>query len=173
MKKSVLYSIMVFVLCLGFKAQAQSPAITEYNAKLNSLTEEIEEEILENLVNGAPAMIFISADSNQPKAYQRSGEQIKMMMLNQPADLTLLLNAYKGQLEAVRVINIEWNGTDNFTFPTNLLEQLPSIQYVYIRSYQDLSKAKIEAAFQGLIQLLSGQTEVEVEILYSTMEQPQ
>lgn len=162
---------MVLVLCLGFKAQAQS-LVTEYNAKLSGLTG-MEKEILEDLVNGAPAMIFISADSDQPKAYQRSGEQIKMMMLNQPADLTRLLNAYKGQLEAVRVINIEWNGSDNFTFPTNLLEQLPSMQYVYIRSYQDLSKTKIEAAFQGLIQLLSGQTEVEVEILYSVMEQPQ
>lgn len=171
MRKSVFYSIMVLVLCLGFKAQAQS-LITEYNAKLSGLTG-MEKEILEDLVNGAPAMIFISADSDQPKAYQRSGEQIKMMMLNQPADLTRLLNAYKGQLEAVRVINIEWNGSDNFTFPTNLLEQLPSMQYVYIRSYQDLSKTKIEAAFQGLIQLLSGQTEVEVEILYSVMEQPQ
>src|SRR5690606_4332961 len=171
MRKSVFYSIMALVLCLGFKAQAQS-LITEYNAKLSGLTG-MEKEILEDLVNGAPAMIFISADSDQPKAYQRSGEQIKMMMLNQPADLTRLLNAYKGQLEAVRVINIEWNGSDNFTFPTNLLEQLPSMQYVYIRSYQDLSKTKIEAAFQGLIQLLSGQTEVEVEILYSVMEQPQ
>lgn len=171
MRKSVFYSIMVLVLCLGFKAQAQS-LVTEYNAKLSGLTG-MEKEILEDLVNGAPAMIFISADSDQPKAYQRSGEQIKMMMLNQPADLTRLLNAYKGQLEAVRVINIEWNGSDNFTFPTNLLEQLPSMQYVYIRSYQDLSKTKIEAAFQGLIQLLSGQTEVEVEILYSVMEQPQ
>lgn len=171
MRKSVFYSIMVLVLCLGFKAQAQS-LITEYNAKLSGLTG-MEKEILEDLVNGAPAMIFISADSDQPKAYQRSGEQIKMMMLNQPADLTRLLNAYKGQLEAVRVINIEWNGSDNFTFPTNLLEQLPSMQYVYIRSYQDLSKEDIEAAFQGLIQLLSEQTEVEVEILYSVMEQPQ
>jgi hypothetical protein len=161
---------MVFVLCLGFKVQAQSLAITEYNAKLNSLTD-MEEEILDDLVNGAPSMIFINTDSNQPEAYQPSGEQIKMIMLNKPSDVTPLLNAYKGQLNGVRVINIEWNGTDSFTFPTNFLAELPSVQYVYIRSYQDLSKAKIESAFQRLIQQLS--EEMEVEILYSTMEQPQ
>lgn len=170
MRKSVFYSIMVLVLCLGFKAQAQS-LITEYNAKLSGLTG-MEKEILEDLVNGAPAMIFISADSDQPKAYQRSGEQIKMMMLNQPADLTRLLNAYKGQLEAVRVINIEWNGSDNFTFPTNLLEQLPSMQYVYIRSYENLTSSLIASSFQTLLANLDYDEDA-VEILFTTMEQPQ
>lgn len=168
MKKNVFYSIMVFVLCLGFKAQAQS-LITDYNVKLSGLPE-MQAKILHGLVNGAPSMIFIN-NENAPAVYQRSGEQIKMMMLNKPSDLTSLLNTFKEELNALKVINIEWNGTDTFTFPMDFLAKLPSVEYVYIRSYQSLSQKIIENNFKQLLAQIN-QGANEVEILYSVMEQP-
>lgn len=169
--KNIIYILAVFALCFGFKAQAQKkPEITEYNIKLNSLPD-TQAQLLNSLVNGAPSMIFINGE-NKPTVYQRSGEQIKMMMLQMPSHLVPLLDAYKGELDALKVINIEWNGTDNFTFPTDFLAKLPSVEYVYIRSYQNLSQQIIENNFQQLVAQIN-QGANEAEILYSIMEQPQ
>jgi len=164
--RNIIYILSVLSLCFLGKAQAQT-SITEYQTKLNSLPD-TQAQLLNGVVNGAPSMVFINAE-NTPAVYQRPGEQIKMMMLHEPSDLVTLLDAYDGQLDAVTVINIEWNGTDTFTFPTDLLSKLPGLGYVYIRSYQNLSKPMIENTFQGLIQQLK---QTEVEILYFTMEQP-
>lgn len=167
--KNIIYILAVFALCFGFKAQAQKKTeITEYNIKLNNIPD-TQAQLLNGLVNGAPSMIFINAD-NMPSVYKRPGEQIKMMMLQMPSHLDPLLEAYNGQLDAVKIINIEWNGTDTFTFPTDLLSKLSGLDYVYIGSYQNLSKPMVENAFQGLIQQLN---QTEIEILYFVMQHEQ
>lgn len=168
MKKRVLYIIMFFALCFSFKVQGQNP-ITEYNVKLNSLLE-FQAEILNSQIKGAQSSIFVDF-KNQPAIYQRQGEQVKTMLLNKPTDYSLLVNAYNSELDAVRIITIEWNGTDVFTFPRNILSKFPSLNYVYIDSYENLSKKKIEHSFQGLIELIKDREDI--EILYMKKEQPQ
>jgi len=168
MRRAVLYITMFFALCFGFKAQSQN-AVTEYDVKLNSL-QNSSREILNNLINGPQSSAFVN-DDQQPKIYVRSGEQVNTLFVKKPTDFTLVSNDYTNEINTVKVLNIEWNGSDVFNFPNNLLSILPNLEYVYVRSYQNLSKQTIETNFQGLLALLSSKSGVEV--LYLTMEQPQ
>lgn len=168
MRRAVLYITMFFALCFGFKAQSQN-AVTEYDVKLNSL-QNSSREILNNLINGPQSSAFVN-DDQQPKIYVRSGEQVNTLFVKKPSDFILVSNNYTNEINTVKVLNIEWNGSDVLNFPNNLLSILPNLEYVYVRSYQNLSKQTIEKNFQGLLALLSSKSGVEV--LYLTMEQPQ
>ena len=167
--KNIIYILAVFALCFGFKAQAQS-FITEYNTKLNSLPK-IHAQLLNNLINGAPSSLYVNND-NEPAIFQRPEHHYsKMMYINKQSDFGLLAKAYSNHLSNIEVINIEWNGTDVFDFSNSVLSQFSNLQYIYIRSYQNLSQQIIENNFQQLVAQIN-QGANEVEILYSVMEQP-
>lgn len=168
MKNLVLrFSGLVFLLCFGFYAHAQTP-ITEYTEKLNSMSD-TEPYILDGIINGAPSMVFINAEGT-PADYRGPGMPFKMMMLHKPSDLVPILNAYNGQLDGLQVVNIEWVNGDHYTFPMDMLAKLPGLEYVYIRSHEQLSEHMVRSSFQELVNRLQGETKV--EILYFTMEKP-
>lgn len=168
MKKAILYITMSFALCFTFKAQAQN-AVTDYNIKLNSL-QNTQAEMLNNIINGPQSSVFVN-NEQQSKIYIRSGAQVNTVFVKNPSDFTLLSGTYANEMNTVKVLNIEWNSSDTFSFPNDLLSVLPNLEYVYIRSYQNLSKQTIETSFQSLLALLSSKSGIEV--LYTTMEQPQ
>jgi len=169
MKNISIYIILVFALCFGLKAQAQQPVIMEYSAKLAGLSE-LQAQLLDGLINGASSMVFIDSEGS-PDIYQRGDEQVKKIMLRRPSEFDSIVKTYGDQLAGVQVINIEWNGTDVFTFPTNTMSTLPNLEYVHIRSYQNLSPQTITRGFQGLVVLMENSEDIEV--LYSITEEAQ
>lgn len=169
MKKISTYIILVFALCLGFNAQAQQPVITEYSAKLNSLSE-IQAESLDKLINGEQGGLYVNEDG-KPEMYQDADNPPKTMFIHKPADLILLAEAYPNQLSKIELINIGWNDNEMFDIPSNALSKLSKLRYIFVRSNMELSKQSIEKNL--LLLLTTIKSLANVEILYSGVEQVQ
>ncbi|SHL65580.1 hypothetical protein [Myroides odoratimimus] len=167
MKNNILYIIIAFGLCFGIKAQAQS-AIFEYNQKLIKLTDSQAND-LNYLANGAPTSMFIAFDK-QAKIHQGNSKEIVEMSIEDTSDFIGLSNVYKDKLKEVILINIKWDGKQQIVVPKDLIIQLENLKYIYIRSYRELDKDLIQTEFIDLLQKLNEKQDV--EILYSTMDQP-
>lgn len=170
MKKAVLYITIFFALCLALKAQGQTPVI-EFQEKLTSLSaiSLTASQILHDRINGTSGSIFMNT-SEQADKYEVAGEVLKVMYIKTANDITTLVNEYGSQLNSISILNIEWAGTGTFVLPQNLTTILPDLQYVYIRSYKNLSSSLITNAFQSLLSNLD-YDEDGIEVLYENMEQ--
>lgn len=167
MKSLFKYIIIVFVLCFGIKAQAQN-AILGYDQKLSKLSE-LEASNLNYLANGAPTSMFVTVDS-EAKIHQGNTQEVVEMSIERTSDFTKLSEFYSNKLSEVVLINIIWSGKEQILMLEDLMIQLKNLKYIYIRSYRELDKGVIQAEFFDLLQKLKEKKDV--EILYSTMEQP-
>lgn len=166
MKNNITYIILSFVLCFGFKVQAQS-VIDSYQTKLKSLSKS-EVERLEQFVNGATISMYVG-DGNKVMTNQVGTETVVNMVISKSQDFALLSAAFSSNLKDIVIINIEWDGLENYVISEDLLSKLKSLKYVYIRSYMQLNESVIQTRFTDLLQKLKGYPKVEV--LYYTMEQ--
>lgn len=173
MKKLVIQLFVgMFLLCCGFQAVAQTP-ITEYKEKIADLSaiSPTAAQILDNRINGVSGAVFVNAEGQADK-YEVAGEVLKVMYLKTANDFTSLTNANGNALQTISVLHIEWDAVWTFTFPQNLKTILPDLEFVYIRSYENLTSSLIANAFQTLLTNLD-YDEDGIEVLFTTMEQPQ
>lgn len=154
-------------MCFGIKAQAQS-AILGYDQKLSKLSE-LEASNLNYLANGAPTSMFVTV-GNEAKIHQGNTQEVVEMSIEKTSDFTKLSEFYSNKFSEVVLINIIWNGKEQILMSEDLMIQFKNLKYIYIRSYRGLDKEVIQAEFFDLLQKLKEKKDV--EILYSTMEQP-
>ncbi|SKC11854.1 hypothetical protein SAMN05660841_04352 [Sphingobacterium nematocida] len=170
MKSNIIYIVLLFALCFGFKAQAQKVKITEYGDKIAGLASEEEKETLDKLINGLPNSIYVNKD-NKAQIFQRGDKIIESMSLRKSEDLEILEKVFVNMFKDIKIIEIEWNATDSFVLLNrNFLSQFPTLKYIYIKSYENLSQQFVESQFPTLIEYL--RDGVGVEVIYVTMEQP-
>lgn len=166
MKNNILKIIIVFVLCFGIKAQAQN-VITEYNSKISSLSA-TEANKLEYLVNGAPTSMFITYD-NEMKVHYGETEKIVEMSVEKSGDIVKLASFFEDKIQDITLINLNWDGEEQFFITKEVLEKMRSLKYIYIRCNESLNADVIQIKFRDLLELLNNYSNVEV--LYYTMEQ--
>ncbi|MDM1354286.1 hypothetical protein [Myroides marinus] len=166
MKNNILYIVLIFALCFGFKAQAQN--IIGYHTKLDNLSSEQADQLI-HLVNGPSTTIFVT-EQNEADIFKGNTTQVAIMKITQSSDFDKLAQHFEKQMNEVVVLDIEWDGQEELVMPDGLLEQMPNLKYIYIRSNEVLNTSVIQNRFSNLINKLNGYTNVEV--LYYTMEQP-
>lgn len=166
MKNNILYIVLIFALCFGFKAQAQN--IIGYQTKLDNLGSEQADQLI-HLVNGPSTTIFVT-EQDKADIFKGNTTQVTIMKINQSSDFDKLTQQFGQQLNEVVVLDIEWDGKEELVIPGVLLEQMSNLKYIYIRSYEMLNTSVIQNRFSNLINQLNGNANVEV--LYYTMEQP-
>ncbi len=168
MNKKIQYILVVFVLFLGFQVQAQN-TITAYEIKLSSLST-TEAEKLDYLANGAPSSMFVTRDNEAKINRSTNITTIVEMTLVKPSDFTKLVNAFENNLAEIEIINIEWDGQEDWAISNVILQKMEHLKYIYIRSYQPLNASIIQSRLQNLMNAL--EEKANVEVLFYTMKQP-
>lgn len=167
MKNNILKIIIVFVLCFGIKAQAQV-TITEYGQKISKLSD-LDFQAIDYLANGAPTSMFVTFD-NETKIHMGDSKEVVEMSIDKTSDFSNLSKAYPNQLIDIVLININWDGQEQILIDEDLVSRLRNLKYIYIRSYKELDKNIIQSEFHELLEKFKDKEDIDV--LYSTMEQP-
>jgi len=166
MKSLFKYIIIVFVLCFGFKTQAQT-SIEEFKYKKSNLSSKESQE-LDFLINGGEGYMFITKDKQVISFPGKDG--ITRLDINSSNDFTELTKGFTANMTSVIAINIQWDGNEEIVLEEQFLQKISDLKYIYIRSYTDLSKDLIQQKFYKLLEQLNKHKNVIV--LYETMEQP-
>lgn len=137
------YTYVLLLLFLYLGLQAQAQRITAYQTKIEQLSSHQAEE-LEELLRSAYTNKWVNYDE---------------------------LNHLEYDIALVEVIDMKWDGITRLTFSPAVVNRLQGLKYIYLRSYSFLNDGVVRRNFESLLQQLHG-LENEVEIIYSTMEQP-
>lgn len=168
MQKNIIYIAVSFVLCFVFKAQAQN-TITAYEAKLTELSDD-QAERLDFLINGAAPSLYIGGEDETPQKYVGNEEAPLVIYVDKFSDLSVLTTHFKDELSGIKVLNIYWDGKEQANLSDVFFDLLPALEYIYIRSEEELRKSVISNRLPRLINQLEGKTNV--EILFYKMEEP-
>lgn len=167
MKKKMLYILLLSVLCFGIQAQAQEIGITDYTTKQQSL-DSTSAASLSKLIASAYGL-YVDANANAA-AYPINLRAAKKMSIENSNDWQIIITAYPQSLHTIELIDIVWDGTTEFAIPDGSIENMPNLNYVYIRSQSALSRSLINSSFRELIEQIT--PEAGIEILFHTMEEP-
>ncbi|QQU04459.1 hypothetical protein [Myroides odoratus] len=166
MKKNILYITLIFALCFGIKTQAQN--VIAYETKVSSLSASQAEQV-NYLAKGVPTSIFVT-EENTSEMYHGDESAVLAMNITKSTDFGKLAADFGNKLAEITIVNIVWDGQQELVLPTGLLDRMPNLKYIYIQSYSELNQSVISTRFPSLMNQLEGRTNVEV--LYTTMEQP-
>lgn len=159
MKSNIVYIILSFVLCFGFKAQAQNAKVVMLKDYSNTL-QSAEKERLKYLIYGTPALLMLEAESSY---LWNEGKNIETVdVLQKDVDL-LTKSQYKGDFKNCQILILRLEEGDTFKLTAEHFKFFEKLKYVLVRydvSFlrknveNQLSDLKLEGQLNGLVFLL-------------------
>lgn len=163
--------VVVFAF-LWMPGYSQGANVIDFHEKLANLSE-VEANELNELVNGSQNAIFINFTNNNPGKHvdPYKGDLVKVMLINSPADFSLLSSTYNEDLRSIKLIDIRWDGKSDFPLDEYILEKMEALEFVIIRSESAFEPDKIKNSFISMIrQIKEGKS---TELLFDRLENAQ
>lgn len=169
MRKIISKTLITMSLVVGsLLLYAQGVEVIDIDTKLQELPS-TQAEHLEYLVYKLPNSLFINAETNKPDKLHRDMEVVEVILLNTTEEFVKLAKAYKEDIGSVKLLNITWDGSSTILLPGNILEDLLSLEYVYIRSMVELDGDVVRINFIDILNELNNYNHI--GIIYETLEQ--
>lgn len=160
--------ITISLLSCSLFIYAQGLEITQIDTKLEELTSK-QAEHLEYLVYQLPNYVYMNKENGMPEKLQREREVVEVISFGSNDEIVKIAQQFKHDMETIKLLNIFWDGSQTINLPNNLINQLHSLQYVYIRSKRPLNTSTIELRFLELLNQLSAYEHI--SIVYEVLEQ--
>lgn len=167
MKKAVLYITMFFVLCFGFKAQAQiiSNRILTLSEMLNSKSAN-ETEYFTFLKNGTPHKLFFANDSEVVHGWKVQGVVKVAEFEGSNSILSAQKKEFLNDFSTTEMIVLNIVAGDDLTLLNDVVLKSPNLKYIVTKSYNSFSKSEIQSLLGNLSTRFMG------EVVIETLEQP-
>ncbi|MDQ1139103.1 hypothetical protein [Pedobacter agri] len=167
MKRSI-QIILVMCLCFVIKAQAQITIIDTYSNKIKRLSLKEREE-LDKLLFGPISRMQLN-ETGKPTFLWAEEGSVKGVELTNDLTNQLKDTNFSTQLKYVEVISIKWEKDKNLILNEDHLNQLKSLKYILIKSYDSVNIDQLKELFKDLISTKGISTKI--EIVYFEMELP-
>ena len=152
MRIKILYIGMM--LCFAWNMQAQDLQVATLEAKVANFSSE-EKKSLNGLINGTPQKLFITKENGVFRHWEVGnvgGAATQVVEVETPSLIHQLNNAtYTTDFNAAKVLVLYADNLNAINLTQKQLDTFKHLQFILIRSYNNMSVQDIESKFKNLV----------------------